>query len=138
MNAKTYLETYEHLYRQAQRLSQQIAEIEAQLSSIGAIRYDQDKIISSPHDRMVDLVTRKVNLVQVQSATIHEMIGLKSDLQDIFGRLVDRDRRIAELTWLDFEGSVYISQVIGCSRQTVFNRRRAITAIVQEIMDKDA
>lgn len=135
VNARIYLETYERLYRQAQRLTQQIAEIEARLSSIGAIRYDQDKIISSPGDRMSDMVARKVNLEQVRSATIYEMTGLKADLKQIFDRLVDRDRKIAELTWFDFEGSVYISQAVGCSRQTVFRRQRAIVDIVQSLLD---
>lgn len=84
---------------------------------------------------MAGMVTRKVNLEQMQSATVQEMIDLKADLKQIFSRLVDRDRQIAELTWFDFEGSVYISQAVGCSRQTVFRRQRAIVDIVQSLLD---
>lgn len=137
MKAKIYLETYERLYRQAQRLTEEIQRLEAQATSIGAIRYDKDKVQSSPEDRMSEIVTRKVQLELVLDDTIEELMILKSEYMKIFDRLVIRDREIAILTWLDFEGSIYISQKLRCSRQTVFRRQRAITQIVQEILDDD-
>lgn len=136
MKAKTYLETYEHLYRQAQRLTEQISRLEAQATSIGAIRYDQDRVISSPGDKMSEIVAHKVQLQTVLMETIREMTVLKRDYLELFSRLVNRDREIAKLTWLDFEGTVFISQKLHCSRRTVFRRQKAIIMIVQEMIDR--
>lgn len=137
MKAKIYLETYERLYRQAQRLTEQISRLEAQSTSIGAIRYDQDKVLSSPEDRLSEIVANKVQLKLVLDDTIEEMMVLKASYNRLFDRLVNRDKQIAKLTWLDFEGSIYISQQLNCSRQTVFRRQRAITQIVQSLLDED-
>ncbi len=136
MKAKTYLETYERLYRQAQRLTEQISRLDAQSTSIGAIRYDKDRVISSPEDKLSATVISKVDLQAVLKDTITELIHLKRDYLEIFNQLVNRDRDIAIMTWLDFEGSIYISQQLKCSRQTVFRRRQMIMDYVQEVLDR--
>ncbi len=137
MKAKTYLETYERLYRQAQRLTEEIQRLEAQSTSIGAIRYDQDKVLSSPEDRMSEIISHKVQLELVLDDTVEELMVLKAEYMRIFDRLVNRDRDIAIMTWLDFEGTIYISQKVKCSRRTVFRRQKAIMMIVQEVIDNE-
>jgi len=137
MKAETYLKTYEHLYRQAERLTDEIKKLEEVVyAGGGAIRYDQDRVISSPGNGLTGVIDRKVMLEHVLSDTIDEMIRLKQDLEDIFSHLVNRDKKIAELTWLDFEGSVYISQKLHINRSTVFRRQQAIVRYVQEILDQ--
>lgn len=136
MKAEVYLRSYEHLYRQAERLTQEINELDALAKAGGgAIRYDQDKVKSSPGNGVMTVVEKKVSLEMVLKDTINEMIALKHDMQEIFSHLVNRDRRIAELTWFEFEGSIYISQVLRCSVRTVFRRRYMILQYVQEMLD---
>lgn len=135
MKAKIYLETYERLYRQAQKLTDKIQQLEAQVTSSGAIRYDKDRVQHSVVNNSMNLVDWKIQLELALNATIEEMIQLKKDYLELFGRLVRRDREIAIMTWLDFESSLYISQRLHCTRQTVFNRRKAILMIIQEIID---
>lgn len=136
MKAKTYLETYERLYRQAQRLTEEIKKLEEVVyAGGGAIRYDRDRVISSPGSGLTGVIDRKVMLEKVLADTIDEMIVLKQNYEEIFSHLVHRDHCIAELTWLDFEGSAYISYVLNISRRTVFRRQQAIMDIVQEILD---
>lgn len=137
MKARTYLERYERLYRQAERLTEQIRNLNTLAMGLGAIQYDRDRVKTSPGEGLMGLIDRKVNLERVLDDTIDEMIVLKKDMENLFSMLVNRDHMIAELTWLDFEGSIYISQKLGISRQTVFRRRRAIEMIIQELLDKD-
>lgn len=138
MKAETYLQTYEHLYRQAERLTDEIKKLEEVVyAGKGAIRYDQDRVIFSPGNGLTGVIDRKVMLEHVLSDTIDEMIRLKQDLEEIFSHLVHRDHAIAELTWLDFEGSVYISQKLHINRSTVFRRQKAIVRYVQEILDQE-
>lgn len=136
MNARTYLESYERLYRQAQRLTETIKELELQAMSCGAIRYDQDRVISSPGAGVMGIIDRKVNLERMLSATIDELCDIRHQLEDIFVHLPKLDRQIAVMTWLEFEGSVFISQKLQIHRSTVFRRRRAVEMLVQETLDK--
>lgn len=139
MKAKTYLETYEHLYRQAQRLTEKIGELETLVTSgSGAIRYDQDSVMHSPGSGLTQAIEHKVQLEMVLDATVKELHQVGSDLAEIFSRFPDRDRRIAELTWFEFEGSVYISHILQINRSTVFRRQHAIINMVQNILDKSS
>lgn len=136
MKAKYYLETYERLYRQAQRLTDEIRQLEVLATSGGgAIRYDQTPVIHSPGAGVTGIIDHKVNLERLLSSVIDEMIVLRNSYLKIFGRLVNQDRQIAVLTWLEFCGSVDISQRLKISRQTVFRRRQLILMLTQELLD---
>lgn len=135
MTAKIYLETYERLYRQAERIRDQIMELEAEATSIGAIRYDIDRVLSSPTDRLSEIVAKKVSLENVLLDTLDEAITLRDDMLKIFSSLPDLDEKIAVLTWLDFEGSIFIAQQLQVSRRTVFRKRHEIMAIVGKLIE---
>ena len=81
------------------------------------------------------VIDQKVNLEMLLSSVIDEMITLKNSYLDIFNRLVNQDRQIAILTWLEFEGAVYIASRLKVTTRTVFRRRNAILMIVQELLD---
>ena len=86
---------------------------------------------------MSEIVSHKVQLELVLDDTVEELMVLKAEYMRIFDRLVNRDRDIAIMTWLDFEGTIYISQKVKCSRRTVFRRQKAIMMIVQEVIDNE-
>lgn len=136
MKAQHYLETYERLYRQAQRLTEEIRQLETiATSGGGAIRYDQTPVMHSPGSGPMGVIDQKVNLEMLLSSVIDEMITLKNSYLEIFNRLVNQDRQIAVLTWLEFEGAVYIASRLKVTTRTVFRRRNAILMIVQELLD---
>lgn len=135
MNAKIYLESYERLYRRAENLVNQIAELDARATGTGSFRYDKDKVLSSNQTDLYSIVDRKVQLESVVQHLQLEMQDIEHGIREAVSDLSDKDKKIAFLTWLDFEGSIYISQLLHVSRQTVFRRRKMIEIKVQEYLD---
>jgi len=139
MKARNYLGNYRALYRQAERLTDELKVINARIDAgAGAIRYDKEPVATSTNYDSMRLVDRKIDLELVLADTIKELAALRSDMARIFERMPNRYRRIAELTWFDFEGAVYIAQQVGCSLKTVYNRRHDVIRIVQEFIDQNA
>lgn len=135
MKAKFYLESYEHLYRRAEQLLEQIAALDAKATGTGSIRYDKDRVKSSNQSDIYSIVDRKVQLESVAQHLQLEMQDIEHGIREAVSDLSDKDKKIAFLTWLDFEGSIYISQLLHVSRQTVFRRRKMIEIKVQEYLD---
>lgn len=135
MKAKYYLESYEHLYRQTERITEQIAKLDAKATGTGAIRYDKDRVMSSNQTDLYANIDRKVHLESVIENIQMEMDDIEQGILEAISSLPLRDQTIAKMTWLEFEGSVYISQVLHINQRTVFRRRGVIINTVQGYLD---
>ena len=134
--ATTYLSRYEKMYRNMQKLIEMIRELEVKATAgSGAIRYDKDRVVSSPTADTMQLIERKVDLERCLYIVIRDMMLVRQKQETLFKNLPPLDRRIARMTWLDFEGPVFISQCLKVSRSTVTRRKEAILAYVQQELD---
>lgn len=86
MTAKEYLSQYHDMQTRIRRLTLEIERLETMLTS-GAIRYDKDKVKTSPTNKreqvMADLADRKVELQSMRE----EAARIMCDVCDMIGRV---------------------------------------------------
>lgn len=133
--AKSYLESYERLYRRSERIAEQIELLESRTTGTQSFRYNHDKVSSSIKSDIFDLVDHKIQLESIFQKLRHEMDDIEAGIREAVSSLPDQDQKIAVMTWIDLEGSYYIAQTLKISRSTVLRRRAEICAAVQAWLD---
>lgn len=135
MKAKIYLESYERLYHRVERITEQIAALDARATGTKSFRYNHDKITSSNQTDIYDIVDRKVQLESIVEHLQLEMDDIEAGIKEAVSDMSGLDRKIAAMTWLEFEGSVYIAQALHIGRRSVFRHRQMIMDHVQDYID---
>lgn len=129
-DSKKYLNEYLKLKKKCAELQNRIDTLDAKATTIGTIRYDKDKVQSSPEERMTDIVIRKVDLEYQYAKLKRKKDEVLREYMQIFQHLEGYDIAIAIYTWVHGYNTDDIAGKLNIHRRTVLRHREAIIKIV--------
>lgn len=89
MTARQYLKKIEIATRRIEAVCRRIEELEVRAQGVGAIRYDKDRVQTSPQDRMPDMVIKLAEMEDKYAAAVVREQRFKMDAQRRINRLPD-------------------------------------------------
>ena len=117
--------------------TEQIARDYVIASEVTAIRYDKDKVQTSPiGDRMVEIVARIDETADKLKAEIERLQELESDAIHLLINLKEEHERVLTLHYIEDKGLMEVAEIMGYSERYIFElRSKALTELDSLIQD---
>lgn len=137
MTGREYMETIQRVRRRIRLLTEQIARDYVIASEVTAIRYDKDKVQTSPiGDRMVEIVARIDETADKLKAEIERLQELESDAIHLLINLKEEHERVLTLHYIEDKGLMEVAELMGYSERYIFElRSRALIELDSLIQD---
>ena len=137
MTGREYMETIQRVRRRIRLLTEQIARDYVIASEVTAIRYDKDKVQTSPiGDRMVEIVARIDETADKLKAEIERLQELESDAIHLLINLKEEHERVLTLHYIEDKGLMETAELMGYSERYIFElRSKALTELDSLIQD---
>lgn len=101
MNAKEYMQSIRQIRREVNLLFEQIERDRALAAGVKAIRYDIDKVQTSPEDRLSEIVAGIVENEKKLVVRIHELQEKENEIREILLCLREEHERVLVLHYID-------------------------------------
>ena len=137
MTGREYMETIQKVRRRIRLYTEQIARDYVIASEVTAIRYDKDKVQTSPiGDRMVEIVARIDETADKLKAEIERLQELESDAIHLLINLKEEHERVLTLHYIEDKGLMEVAEIMGYSERYIFElRSKALTELDSLIQD---
>ena len=137
MTGREYMETIQKVRRRIRLYTEQIARDYVIASDVTAIRYDKDKVQTSPiGDRMVEIVARIDETADKLRAEIERLQELESDAIHLLINLKEEHERVLTLHYIEDKGLMEVAEIMGYSERYIFElRSKALTELDSLIQD---
>ena len=137
MTGREYMETIQKVRRRIRLYTEQIARDYVIASEVTAIRYDKDKVQTSPiGDRMVEIVARIDETADKLKAEIERLQELESDAIHLLINLKEEHERVLTLHYIEDKGLMEVAELMGYSERYIFElRSKALTELDSLIQD---
>ena len=137
MTGREYMETIQRVRRRIRLLTEQIARDYVIASEVTAIRYDKDKVQTSPiGDRMVEIVARIDETADKLKAEIERLQELEGDAIHLLINLKEEHERVLTLHYIEDKGLMEVAELMGYSERYIFElRSKALTELDSLIQD---
>lgn len=135
MNAKQYLYSIRDEQKEIEELKDRIFELEMSLYPKG-IRYDKDKVQTSPQDRMSETMAISVDYQKMLQDKLHNLIDRRKEAQLLIDRLQKSyERQILDIYFLSMR-KVHLDDVasmIGFSRTQTYRYYKSALKHLDEL-----
>lgn len=137
MTGHDYLMQSRRIELRIKRLNLQIEELESCLLPQG-IRYDKDKVQTSPEDQLSRIAARILELEKRRDQLLRERALLLLEIQDMIDRIESElERLILEAYYLSRVSMRDIAEMIPCSIQHAYRlRKRGLQHIMEEVVKR--
>ena len=138
MTGHDYMMEPRRIELRIRRVCMRIEELEGALLP-KAIRYDRDKVQTSPEDQLSRVVARILELEKQRDQLCRERALLLLEMQDLVDRLENElERTVLEAYYLSRMRMADIADMIPCSIQHVYRlRKRGLQHIMEEVLRKE-
>ena len=120
MNAREYLLQLQALKEDIHRLEERIREIDAEMCSPGAVRYDAIRVQSAPENKLENNIDRKEVLKERLTKKQREYDRLYMEISDRLDSLEIKHRRALKFYYLDHRSITWIAGRMHYSREYVY------------------
>lgn len=135
MTGKEYMETIRRVKRDIRLLMEQIERDSILAQGVTAIRYDVDKVQTSPSDRMADIVARITDTTETLYDRIALLQGLEEDARRLLVNLEEEHERVLVYRYIDEMSWVSVAERMGYSEKHVFFIRDKALAELDELIN---
>ena len=135
MTGKEYMETIRRVKRDIRLLMEQIERDSILAQGVTAIRYDVDKVQTSPSDKMADIVARITETTETLYDRIALLQGLEEDARRLLVNLEEEHERVLVYRYIDEMSWVSVAERMGYSEKHVFFIRDKALAELDELIN---
>lgn len=137
MTSHEYMMQVRKIELRIKRISLQIEELESALLPQG-IRYDKDKVQTSPEDVLPKIAGKIQELEKQRTQLARERALLLLEMQDMIDRIENElERLILEAYYLSRLSMREIAEMIPCSIQHAYRlRKRGLQHIMEEVVKR--
>lgn len=137
MTGHEYMMQVRRIELRIRRITLQIEELEGSLLPHG-IRYDRDKVQTSPEDVQPKIAGRILELERQRTQLARERALLLLEMQDMIDRIENElERLILEAYYLSRVSMRDIAEMIPCSIQHAYRlRKRGLQHIMEEVVKR--
>lgn len=137
MTAKEYLEQYRYAVNEVQRLTDLIAQMRAEATSVQAVSAGIGTKSSLPGDKVGRAAAAIVDMITELEAAVTEQNKLLKDIDCTISRLKDsRQRQILRLYYINRKNFYSIAYSMHYSVRQIFNIYAEALSEVTKILDK--
>lgn len=134
--AHKYLSQIRNADREINDLILQIDYLRYKASGAGAIRYDKDRVQTSPEDMLCDAITEAVVLEKKLSARHQELITMRNNTEQIISLWNNNAAKFIDIYYLLRGSMMDAAKQIGCtSRNIYFIKLKALEAFGKHLQD---
>ena len=125
--ADRYLQQVRNADREVNEMILKIDYLRYKASGAGAIRYDKDRIMTSPEDMMCEAVTEAVALERQLASRHKELLKMREQTELIISTWNDNNGAFIDSYYLDRRSMVDTAKFLGCSdRNCYFIKLKAL------------
>lgn len=137
MTGHEYMMQVRRIELRIRRISLQIEELESCLLPQG-IRYDRDKVQTSPEDVLSKIAGKISDLEKLRTELARERALLLLEMQDMVDRIENElERFVLEAYYLSRLSMREIAEMIPCSIQHAYRlRKRGLQRIMEEVVKR--
>lgn len=132
--ADKYLLQIRNASKELTELINQIDYFRYKASGAGAIRYDKDRVQTSPEDMMCEAITKAVALENKLSLRHHELICMRHNAEQIISLWSDNNAKFIEIYYLSHGSMSEAADRIGCTSRNIYNIKfKALEAFAKHL-----
>lgn len=118
--ADKYLLQIRNMDRELEELLLKIEFLRYKASGAGAIRYDKDRVMTSPSDMMCEAVTEAVALERKLSERHKQLLAMRQHVEIIITAWNDKSGAFIESYYLSRRSMIDTAKYLGCSDRNVY------------------
>lgn len=118
--AEKYLMQIKNADREITEIILKISYLRYKASGGGAIRYDKDRVQTSPQDVMSETITEVVTLERKLSSRYKELMDARNHAEDVIQLWNDNQARFISIYYLDNGDISDVAEKIKCSNRTAY------------------
>jgi DNA-directed RNA polymerase specialized sigma24 family protein len=119
--ADRYLTQLRNASKELTELILRIDYLRYKASGIGAIRYDKDRVMTSPEDMVCESIAEAVYLEGRLSARNEELKAMREHTEQVIGLWSDNNARFIDIYYLNHGSMTEAADRIGCTSRNVYN-----------------
>ena len=121
--ANKYLIQIRNADKEITEMILKISYLKYKASGCGAIRYDKDRVMTSPQDMMCEAVTEAVYLEKRMAARHRELMDARRHTEDILELWGDKQARFIDIYYLNHGNMSDVARQMKCSDRTAYRIR---------------
>ena len=118
--ANNYLMQIKNADKEITEMILKISYLRYKASGAGAIRYDKDRVQTSPQDMMCETITEAVYLEKRMTTRHRELMNARRHTEDIIQFWDDNQARFIEIYYLNNGDMTDVARQINCSDRTAY------------------
>lgn len=119
--ADKYLSQLRNASKELTELILRIDYLRYKASGTGAIRYDKDRVMTSPEDMVCESIAEAVYLEDRLSARNEELKAMREHTEQVIGLWSDNNARFIDIYYLNHGSMTEAADRIGCTSRNVYN-----------------
>lgn len=122
--ADKYLRQIKNADKEITEMILKISYLKYKASGCGAIRYDKDRVQTSPQDMMCEAVTEAVSLERKMSSRHKELMEARRHAEEVIELWNDKMALLISVYYLDNKNMSDVERQIRCSNSTAHRIKR--------------
>lgn len=132
--ADKYLQQIRNASKEINNMILQIDFLRYKASGAGAIRYDKDRVMTSPEDMVCEAITEAVALERKLSDRHKELVQMRQNTEQIIALWDNKNSSFIESYYLSRRSMIDTARYIGCSdRNTYFIKLKALEEFAKHL-----
>lgn len=132
--ADRYLQQIRNADKEINEMILQIDYLRYKASGAGAIRYDKDRVMTSPEDMMCEAVTEAVALERQLSSRHKELLKMREHAENVISIWNNNKGAFIDSYYLSHRSMIDTARYLGCSdRNTYFIKLKALEAFAKHL-----
>lgn len=120
-NAERYLSQIRNASKELTELILQIDYLRYKASGAGAIRYDKDRVQTSPEDMVCDSIAEAVYLEGKLSDRHKQLKAMREHTEQVISLWSGSNARFIDLYYLNHYSMTQVADRIGCTSRSAYN-----------------
>lgn len=135
INAKKFLFHVAYLPMEIESLMLEIEVMRAKAEGLGAIRYDKDRVQTSPQDTMSDAVIKLIECVDGLEEKHVELVEQRMKADELMEFLDDEQRAVIDMYFFQRKSIYQIGKIMNYCDRTIKYRMNAALEIIGERLE---
>lgn len=135
INAKKFLFHVAYLPMQIESIMLEIEVMRAKAEGLGAIRYDKDRVQTSPQDTMSDAVIKLIEFVDGLEEKHVELVEQRMKADELMEFLDDEQRAVIDMYFFQRKSIYQIGKIMNYCDRTIKYRMNAALEIIGERLE---
>lgn len=122
--ADKYLMQIKNADKEITEMILKISYLKYKASGTGAIRYDKDRVQTSPQDMMCEAITEAISLERKMTSRHKEIMDARRHTEDVIQLWNDNQARFISIYYLDNGSMTDVARQIRCSDRTAYRIKK--------------